>query len=120
MLAEFDINKDGKITLDEWMTTLCGEGWVEDDPPGRQATPLKVMVAVDGSALAEKAFYTAARLLRKGDEMIIYHVTNPGRYQEMAASFHPDTIKSEFETHAIKADINMSHKVEFVLEEKKR
>jgi len=37
----------------------------------------------------------------------------------MPAMYHPDSIKASFETEAIKADINMSHKMEFVCEEKK-
>jgi len=30
MMTEFDIDKDGRISFDEYMTTMCGEGWTED------------------------------------------------------------------------------------------
>ena len=86
-------------------------------PPQREG-PIKFMVPVDASANAVKAFHYAARLLNKGDEIILFHVTNPGRYPDMSANFHPDSIKASFETEAIKADINMTHKMEFVCEEK--
>jgi len=118
MLTEFDIDKDGKITWDEYMTTICGEGWTEDDPPPRPK-PATLMVAVDGGIVAKQAFHYAARLMRKDDKLIVYHVTNPGRYKDMAPSFQPDVIKSSFETEAIKADIAMTHTVEYVVEEKK-
>lgn len=121
MMTEFDIDKDGKITWDEYMTTICGVSWCEDEPPRDQpdAVPLKYMVAVDGSRIAVQAFKTAARLMKKGDSMIVYHVTNPGRYKDMSANFHPDTIKANFETEAIRCDIAMTHDITFVCEEKK-
>jgi len=115
MMTEFDIDKDGKISFDEYMTTMCGEGWTEDAPAERPK-PIKFMVPVDASANATKAFHHACRLLATGDEIILYHVTNPGRYPQMAPVYHPDAIKAAFETEAIKADINMTHKVEFVCE----
>jgi len=122
MLKEFDINEDGFISFDEYMNCMCGEGWTQDEPPARTSA-IKWMVPVDGSNIAVKAFHTAARLMKKGDgwadEIIVYHVTNPGRYQDMAPMYHPDTIKGHFETEAIKADINMGHTFTWVCEEKK-
>jgi len=118
MMKEFDINQDGFISFEEYMTTMCGEGYCEDAPCGRKG-PIKFLIPVDGSIVAVKAFHYACRLLQKDDVVILYHVTNPHKYKEMASSFHPDTIKNAFETEAIKADINMTHKMEFICEEKR-
>lgn len=29
MMKEFDINKDGKISFDEYVTGICGDDWTE-------------------------------------------------------------------------------------------
>jgi len=84
------------------------------------------MVPVDGSNMAIRAFGIAAKILKcydksdkdKNDKLIVYHVTNPGRYKEMAASFHPDTIQGTYDTEAIKLDINHQFNIQFVTEEK--
>ena len=33
MMKEFDINKDGKISFDEYVTGICGNGWTEASHP---------------------------------------------------------------------------------------
>jgi len=104
MLAEFDVDHDSKITFHEYMTTICGTGWVADDPP-THGDQLRVVVAVDGSDVAVQAFNYAARLLKKrdkndkskNDKLVIYHVTNPERYPDMSANFRPDVIKEGVE-----------------------
>ena len=37
------------------------------------------MIGMDGGGLTLKLFATAARFLTDGDQLIVYHVTNPGR-----------------------------------------
>merc|ERR1719446_303701 len=90
IMAEFDANQDSKISFQEYMDVMCGEGWEIDEPPKREKA-LKFMVPVDGSNIAKQAYHYAARLLQKGegsngetwqDELIVYHVTNPGRYPD--------------------------------------
>lgn len=57
--------------------------------------------------------------LANNDKLIVYHVTNPDKYQDMAQNFHPDTIISSFETEAIRCDINFGFDIKYVVEEKK-
>ena len=130
MMKEFDINKDGKISFEEYVTGICGNDWTEvcapsispsawphavamsllQDGPAGRTEPITWMIPVDASQLAVKAFHHCCRLVARGDEIIVYHVTNPSKYPAMAPVFNPKVIKSQFETEAIKGDIAMTHK----------
>ena len=53
---------------------------------------------------------------QKGDMLVVYHCSNPGRYKSMAQSFDPKVILSHFETQALKYDIAMTHRIDYVHE----
>lgn len=82
------------------------------------------MVGVDGSSLAHRAFTEAFAMMQPCDKLIVYHCSNPLRYTDMVASYHPDTIMASFETQAISlgadpADLKgPTARFEFVTEEK--
>eukprot|EP00656_Telonema_subtile_P013378 TRINITY_DN1679_c0_g1_i2.p1 TRINITY_DN1679_c0_g1~~TRINITY_DN1679_c0_g1_i2.p1 ORF type:complete len:340 (+),score=65.77 TRINITY_DN1679_c0_g1_i2:191-1210(+) len=84
--------------------------------------PFVFVVGVDGSNIAMQAFHATCRMLdRRKDKLYLIHVTNPGRYQEMAPCFHPDTIRSTFETAYIREDLmplQASGNLEFEIREK--
>lgn len=90
------------------------------DGPEERPEPIKWLVPVDASQNAVKAFHYCCKLVGRHDEITVYHVTNPGRYPDMAPMYQPDVIKSQFESEAIKGDIAMTHKWQFVVEEKKK
>jgi len=124
MMAEFDVDLDGKVTFEEYLASICGQGWVLDGPP-THTEPIKYMVALDGSEISWKAFRHVARMLRKIDEekskndtLVVFHVTNPWRYELKGSKYHPDAIKAAFESEAVKCNINSNHEIEFVVQEK--
>jgi len=79
---------------------------------------VKFMVGVDGSDVSFKAWQAAIQMMQKGDMLIVYNCSNPGRYKTMSANFDPEVIKSKFETEAIKADIAMKFRIDYVHEDK--
>lgn len=58
---------------------------------------------MDGSEMGLKSLRMCANMMRhsaskkseQNDTLVIYHVTNPGRYGDLTGSkFHPDAIKA--------------------------
>lgn len=88
------------------------------DADFEEGVGVKFMVGVDGSDISLKAWKTAVHMMQKGDMLVVYHCSNPGRYKEKAASFDPGVIKSNFETQAIKADIAFKYRIDYVFEDK--
>jgi len=84
----------------------------------KEGVGVKFMVGVDGSNVSMQAFKAAVHMLQKGDMLLVYHCSNPGRYKEMAPAFQPDCIKGAFESEAIKADICFNHRIDYVFETK--
>merc|ERR1711871_312656 len=55
-------------------------------------------------------------MMQKGDMLIVYHCSNPGRYKDKSANFDPYVIRSNFEAEAIKADVQC--RIDYVHEDK--
>ena len=57
--------------------------------------PLVFVVGVDGSDIAKQAFHATCRMMDKEkDELYLFHVTNPGRYQDMPECFQPGALSA--------------------------
>eukprot|EP00658_Telonema_sp_P-2_P014064 TRINITY_DN15334_c0_g1_i1.p1 TRINITY_DN15334_c0_g1~~TRINITY_DN15334_c0_g1_i1.p1 ORF type:complete len:520 (-),score=88.03 TRINITY_DN15334_c0_g1_i1:250-1809(-) len=126
IMNEFDLDKDGTITFNEYMTTICGPGWTADNPPSHD-TPIRYMTAVDGSDIAMTAFKFAASRLRaydpedttKNDKLVVYHCTNPIRYKHTRDSdFHPEVVMERYKLVAAKLRIDQLHEIDYVVETK--
>jgi len=79
---------------------------------------VKFMVGVDGSDVALQAWKTAVHMMQKGDMLVVYHCSNPGRYKSMAPIYDPKVILAGFSTEAIKHDIAFSHRIDYIHEDK--
>lgn len=84
--------------------------------------PLTFVVGVDGSQISFKAFHATCRLIdRRKDQLFLYHVTNPDKYEDIPASFQPDTIKEEYEARSVREELlgmQADLRYEFVLDSK--
>ena len=126
MMKLFDINGDGNISFEEYLTAICGQGWVEDDPPNF-STRRTVMVVVDRSEVAEKAFINALRMLVKrspgkpalNDRLIIYHVTCADELKGKPSMYQAGVIMNMFEEDVFRIKLTEHFEVQYVTEEKK-